>query len=633
MSANDYFEDEALGKAFDWRLVKRLLQYLKPYKWRVAINIVLLLVISNSMLAWPYVLKSLVTALKQPGVSADHIQASLVLLVEFFFGLILLRGFCEFLSNILISILGQRVMYDIRTQLFEHVQKMPLAFFDRNPVGRLMTRVTNDVETINEFLSSGVVTTFQDIFMLAGIAVWMSAFDLRLTLILCVSVVPIMVLATLWFKKNARTAYRAVRMRLAKINAFTNENVTGMKVVQLYNRQERNLSKFSELSKGYRNEWFHTIFYHAVYFPCIEILGTTAVAIIIGYGAYQYMFGAVSPEYLGTIIGLMAWTSMFFGPIRDLADKYNTMQSAMASSERVFRILDRPDEIKNPDNPLPLDNFAGKIEFRNVWFAYIEENWVLKDVSFVVEPGQKVAFVGATGAGKTSIISLILRFYDIQRGQILVDGKDIRDLDKYELRGKISLVLQDVFLFSGDIQGNIRLGEEKISDEKVERVAEYVNAARFINRLPQGYKSEVQERGATLSVGEKQLLSFARALAFDPKVLILDEATSNIDTATELLIQDAVEKLMKGRTSIVIAHRLSTIRKVDKIIVLHKGELQEEGTHDELLKKGGIYYRLYQLQYKDIENGNKRPLLEPETAAYKRVPPETENGERTWQSK
>ena len=628
----DYFEDEALGKAFDWRLVKRLLKYLRPYKWRVALNVFLLLLISNSMLAWPYMFKRIVDALTSASVADDVKCRTLYTLVGFFVGLVALRAVCEGISNVMINILGQRVMYDMRTQLFEHVQGLPLSFFDRNPVGRLMTRVTNDVEALNDFLSTGVVTTFQDIFMLAGILIWMCALSLHLTVILCISILPCIVLITLWFKTNARRAYRDIRMRLAKINAFTNENITGMKVVQLFNRQKRNLGKFRELGNAYRDGWFRAVFYHATYFPSMEILGTIAVGIIIVYGARQYLTGAATLTMLGTTVGFLGYTGMFFGPIRDLADKYNILQAAMASSERIFKILDRKDEIVNPAEPLPLENFEGSIEFRNVWFAYVDENWALKDVSFKVAPGRKVAFVGATGAGKTSIISLMCRFYDIQRGQILIDGKDIREIDKHELRRKIGLVLQDVFLFSGDIQNNIRLGEANITDERVEQAAEYVNAARFIKRLPRGYASEVQERGATLSTGERQLLSFARALAFDPKILILDEATSNIDTQTELLIQDAVEKLMRNRTSIVIAHRLSTIRRVDKIIVLHKGEIQEEGTHEELLKKGGIYCRLYQLQYKDMEiSNNKRPVSEAETAAYKRISPDTNNGERKWQ--
>lgn len=628
---SEFFDDEALGRAFDARLVRRLLRYLKPYRWQVALSAFLLLVLSNAMLAWPYVFKLIVNVLTNGALGAEAKSHSLTLLVMMFFGLICLRVVAEYASTLLINVIGQRVMYDMRTQLFSHIQGMPLKFFDRNPVGRLMTRVTNDVEALNEFLSTGVVTTFQDVFMLAGILIWMSASNLHLTLILCVAVVPFILGVTVWFKAKARRSYRAMRMKLAKINAYTNENVTGMQVAQLFNRQKRNLDRYRELNDDYRNEWFRAIFYHAVYFPVIEVLGTVAVAIIIWHSAGRFLSGLAEPAMLGTTIAFLGWSRMFFGPIRDLAEKYNIMQSAMASSERIFKILDRADEITNPSQPRPLADFRGEIEFRNVWFAYVDDVWVLKNISFTVRPGQKIAFVGATGAGKSSIINLICRFYDIQRGQILIDGVDIREIDKYELRGKIGLVLQDVFLFSGDIRGNIRLGEERITDEMVAQAAERVNAARFIRRLPQGYRSEVQERGATLSTGEKQLLSFARALAFDPAILVLDEATSNIDTQTELLIQDAVEKLMRGRTSLVIAHRLSTIRKVDKIIVLHKGELLEEGTHQELLEKGGIYHRLYQLQYRDTDmRGPKQPLIEPETAAYKRITPDTDNGERKW---
>jgi ABC-type multidrug transport system fused ATPase/permease subunit len=507
---------------------------------------------------------------------------------------------------------------------------MSLRFFDKNPVGRLITRVTNDVEALNQFISMGVATAFLDVLLLTGLLIWMFASSVKLSLMVVGIVVPLIVAVTWWFKSRSRKSYRAARKKLARINAFTNESITGMSVVQLFNRQEKNLGRFSKLSTDLRNEWFRAIFYHAIYFPSIEIFGGLAAGFIIYYGALKLSPGVVSGLTLGTVIAFLGWTFQFFGPIRDLAEKYNVMQAAMASSERIFKILDRAEEIPNPDQPLSLEPFKGRIEFQNVWFAYNDEEWVLKDVSFTVEPGEKVAFVGATGAGKTSIISLICRLYDIQRGRILIDGKDVREVDKHELRRKIGLVLQDVFLFSGDIRGNIRLGEDVITDEKVAQVAEHVNAAGFIKRLPDGYRAEVQERGSTLSVGERQLLSFARALAFDPAILILDEATSNIDTRTEILIQDAVEKLMKDRTSIVIAHRLSTIRKVDNIFVLHKGEIKEEGAHEQLLRNGGIYYRLYQLQYKDINGRTRRPVEEPAPTPIEPMLPDTDTGERRW---
>jgi ATP-binding cassette subfamily B protein len=592
----EYFEDETLGKAFDARLVKRLLGYLKPYRWRVVLAVFLLLIISASTLTWPYILKHVVEVLVSAEIAEAEQIRSVGILAAILAGLLLIQFTSEYLSALLVTILGQRIMYDIRMQVFSHLQRMSLRFFDRNPVGRLMTRVTNDVEALNQFISMGVVTTFQDFFMLAGIMIWMFAINAELALLLAVTVVPCIVGITIWFKTKSRKSYRAVRVKLGRINAYTNENITGMRVVHLFNRQDRNLAEFSNRSKDFRNEWFRAIFYHSIYFPGIETLATVGAGAIVIFGGSRILEGAIS---LGTVAAFLFWTGMFFRPIRDLAEKYNIMQSAMASSERIFKILDRPEEIVNAEKPLPLTPFNGKIEFKNVWFAYNDEDWVLKDVSFTVEPGQKIAFVGVTGAGKTSIINLICRFYDIQRGRILIDGKDIREIDKHELRRKIGLVLQDVFLFSGDIKGNICLGDDTIDDEKVARVAEHVNAARFVRRLPDGYDSEVQERGATFSVGERQLLSFARALAYDPAILILDEATSNIDTQTEILIQDAVEKLMKDRTSIVIAHRLSTIRKVDNIIVLHKGEIKEQGTHTKLLRQKGIYRRLYQLQYRN----------------------------------
>jgi len=626
----DYFEDEALGKAFDARLVGRLLTYLKPYKARVVLAVFLLAVVSGAPIGWTFVLKGIIDALVNPDLTEAARTHAIGLLAALFAGLLLIQFLAQYLSMLIVNILGQNVMYDMRMQIFSHLQRMSLRFFDRNPVGRLMTRVTNDVEAVNQFITMGVVTIFQDMFMLAGILIAMFVIHFSLALIMVATVLPCIICITLWFKIKSRDSYRAIRVKLARINAYTNENITGMNVVQLFNRQEENLRKYSGLSTDYRNEWFRAIFYHGIYFPSIEMLGTLAAAAIIIYSAWQYLGAAAIT--LGAVGAFLELIRKFHQPIRDLAEKYNLMQAAMASSERIFKILDRPEEIENAAKALPLTPFNGKIEFKNVWFAYNDEDWVLKDVSFTVQPGQKVAFVGATGAGKTSIINLICRFYDIQRGRILIDDKDIREVDKHELRRKIGLVLQDVFLFSGDIQGNIRLGEESITEEKVAQAAEHVNAARFIRRLPDGYNSEVQERGATLSVGEKQLLSFARALAFDPAILILDEATSNIDTQTEILIQDAVEKLMKNRTSFIIAHRLSTIRKVDNIIVLHKGEIKERGTHEELLRKREIYYRLYQLQYRDIDiGGAERPMAEPEPTVIDPPIPDADTGERTWQ--
>ncbi len=599
-----YFEDESLGKAFDLRLAKRLLSYLKPYIGKSVLAVFLLLLIANAQLATPYLLKSIVDTLENDALADDAKLSLFGIIALVFAGLVVLRFLAEYLSGVLISIVGQNVTYDLRVRVFSHIQKMSLKFFDRNPVGRLITRSTNDIEALNQFISVGVMTTVQDVFMLGGIVLWMTFTSPGLTGIVLAITVPGVLGASIWFRGKARRSYRSSRAILARINSFSNENITGINTVQLFSRQNRNAAKFSQLSGDFQNEWIRAIRYQSIYSPIIENVGYLAAGAVLLFGAWQIAPGAAQHISLGTTVAFFGWVTMLFNPIRDLAMKYDIMQSAMASSERVFKILNRPEEIVNPAEPQPLEGFAGRIEFQNVWFAYDDENWVLKNVSFTVEPGQKIAFVGATGAGKSSVINLICRFYDIQRGRILIDGKDIREIDKYELRRKIGLVLQDVFLFSGSIADNISLGNPEIPREKIRQTAEYVNAAGFIEKLPDGYDSEVQERGATLSVGERQLLSFARALTYDPKILILDEATSNIDTHTEILIQDAVKKLMAERTSIVIAHRLSTIRNVNKIIVMHKGEIHEQGTHEALLRRDGIYRKLHRLQYK-TEAGDK----------------------------
>jgi ATP-binding cassette subfamily B protein len=484
-------------------------------------------------------------------------------------------------------------MYDLRKQIFAHLQKLSVQFYDRNPVGRLMTRLTTDVDALNEMFTAGVIAIFGDVAMIFFIVIVMFLVNWRLALV-SFSILPLLIVLTTWFRLGARSSFREVRVRIARINAFLQEHITGMPVVQLFNREEKEMRRFNTINQAHRKANIDTIFYYAVFYPAVEIISALGIALIIWYGGGQVVRNAAS---LGTLFFFLQLLRYFYEPISDISEKYNILQSAMASSERTFRLLDEPVSIASPEKPVPIGRATGQIEFKNVWFAYNDEDWILKDVSFTVSPGERVAFVGHTGAGKTTITNLLMRFYDIQRGQILIDGINIRELDLAELRANFSIVLQDVFLFSGDIATNIRLGDRSITDDQLREAAAQVHADTFIRRLPEQYSSELRERGAGLSVGQKQLISFARALAFDPRVLILDEATSSIDTETELLIRDAVERLMEGRTSLVIAHRLSTIQSVDKIIVMHKGEIRETGTHQDLLAQRGLYWRLYQLQF------------------------------------
>ncbi|MFY9573565.1 MAG: ABC transporter ATP-binding protein, partial [Blastocatellia bacterium] len=494
---------------------------------------------------------------------------------------------------IVMQTMGQYIMYDLRKQIFAHLQKLAIQFYDRNPVGRLMTRLTTDVDALNEMFTAGVIAIFGDIAMIFYILIWMFEVNWQLALV-SFAILPLLAVLTTWFRLGARSSFREVRVRIARINAFLQEHITGMPVVQLFNREEKEMRKFDHINQAHRKANIDTIFYYAVFYPAVEIIGAVGIGLIIWYGGGQVIRGVAT---IGTLVAFIQLARSFYEPISDISEKYNILQSAMASSERIFKLLDEPVTIASPEKPVRIGRASGRIEFRNVWFAYKDEDWILKDVSFTVEPGERVAIVGHTGAGKTTITNLLLRFYDIQRGKILLDGVDIRDLDLEELRANFSIVLQDVFLFSGDIATNIRLGKQEILDPQLREAARQVHADQFIERLPDGYAAELRERGAGLSVGQKQLISFARALAFDPRVLILDEATSSIDTETELLIRDAVERLMEGRTSLVIAHRLSTIQSVDKIIVMHKGEIRETGTHQDLLAQRGVYWRLYQLQF------------------------------------
>ena len=482
-------------------------------------------------------------------------------------------------------------------EVFRHLQTLSLKFYDRNPIGRLITRVTNDVEVLNEMFSSGIVMVFSDVFTIAGIFYFMFSMNWKLALV-TLSVLPFLFYGTFLFRKKARETYRDVRIQIARINTFMQEHITGMLVDQIFNREKKSYTKFSDINAAHRDANIRSIFYYAVFYPGVDLIGAVAVGLIIWYAGRNALEGVVS---IGTVMAFVQFNEMFWRPIRDLSEKYNILQTAMASSERLFQLLDDKTVLNIPPKLIPLNHVRGDIEFRNVSFSYNPPEWVLKNISFSIKQGQTVAIVGHTGAGKTTIINLLCRFYDIQQGEILIDGINIQHVDPKDLRRHIAVVLQDVFLFSGDIQNNIHLGDETIPLERVKAAARLVGANRFIDALPNTYAAEVKERGATLSVGQKQLLSFARALAFNPRILVLDEATSSVDTETEQLIQHAIKKMLQGRTSIVIAHRLSTIQSADKIIVLHKGEIREMGNHQELLALNGIYRKLYELQYKDQE--------------------------------
>ncbi len=592
MSQDQKQDDEVLGKAYDARLMKRLLGYIRPYKKYVALAILLNIIVAALGPVRPFLTKIAVD---------DYIAHNnfngLLLIVGLLFASLLFQSGMQYLLTYYTQYLGQRTILDLRMQLFSHIQKLAARFFDKTPIGRIVTRVTNDIESLNELFSSGIIMVFSDVFIVIWILAFMFFLDWQLSLV-SLSVLPFLFYGTFLFRKRVRETYRDVRFHLARLNSYMQEHVTGMSIVQIFHKEKSEFKTFSEINKDHTKANIDSILYYAIFFPAVELLSTIAIGLIIWYGGGQIIQGHMT---LGVLFAFIQYTEMFFRPIRDLSEKYNIMQTAMASSERVFKMLDNDTIIKNPDNPESLPEIKGKIEFQNVVFGYNENEPVLKNISFTVEPGQTVALVGATGAGKTSIINILTRFYDISSGNILLDGKDIRSLDKRELRKNISIVLQDVFLFSGTIRSNISMNNPDITDEKIKEAAELVGASRFIELLPGKYDEPVKERGATLSVGQKQLISFARALAHDPKILILDEATSSVDTETEILIQDAINRLLSGRTAIVIAHRLSTVQNADKIIVLHKGEVRETGTHQELLSRKGIYYKLYQLQYKEQE--------------------------------
>jgi ATP-binding cassette, subfamily B, multidrug efflux pump len=659
-------EEEILGKAYDSRLMRRLLTYLRPYRWQVTVALVSIILKSFADVLGPYLMKVAVDRYLAPekGVASGlwswlspRPMTGIAQISSIYLGLLVLTFIFEFLQTYFMQWTGQKVMFDLRSQIFRHLQRMHVAFYDRNPVGRLVTRVTTDVDALNEMFTSGVVSIFEDMFVLAGILGIMLCMNWKLALI-TFAVLPFIVIATKIFRDRVRDSYRRIRTAIARINSYLQEHVSGMVVLQLFNRERKAYQRFSEINRSHMDAYKDAILAYATYYPVVDFFSAIAIACVIWYGGQDIIRGIVSKSVsiqfgnghfalhlvpvaasLGVLIAFTQYAQRFFRPIMDFSEKYNILQSAMAASERIFKLLDTPVDIVSPAVTKKMDG-PGRIEFDHVWFAYRESehaatdtssisgnhvetaasavrpaqsaaapdrdagsipDWVLRDVTFSIEPGETVAVVGHTGAGKTTLISLLLRFYDVQKGAVRIDGVDVKELDLAELRGRFGVVLQDPFLFTGTIGGNIRLGTERIRDEHVARAAEDVNLGDFIRGLPKGFDEEVRERGSTLSTGQKQLISFARALAHEPKILILDEATSSVDTETEFKVRDALARMVEGRTSLIIAHRLSTVQRADKIIVMHKGQVREMGTHQELLAQRGIYYKLYQLQYKDQE--------------------------------
>jgi len=647
-------EDEIIGKAYDGRLMRRLLGYLRPYKWHVVVALAAIILKSVADVLGPFLTKIAIDKYlaKSPNAHSwlgDHLSnaplTGIGQIGGLFVGLQLFIFALEFVQTYLMQWTGQKVMFDLRSQIFRHLQHMHVGFFDKNPVGRLVTRVTTDVDALNEMFTAGVVSIFEDVFVLTFILAIMLDMNWKLAL-LTFTVLPLIIYATKIFRDKVRDSYRRIRTAIARINSFLQEAVSGMLVLQLFNREKRAYNQFSDINASHMEAYKDAILAYSVYYPVVEILSSIAVASIIWFGGSGILRHTIastvalgfSREHfltvqvaqtvmsLGVLVAFMQYAQRFFRPIQDLSEKYNILQSAMAAGERVFKLLDTKVEITSPAVAKKAVG-PGRIEFDHVWFAYNapgtagvvaglragtgqspvttqtakEPDWVLRDVTFTLEPGETIAVVGHTGAGKTTLISLLMRFYDVQRGAIRIDGVDIREMNLDDLRGRFGVVLQDPFLFTGTIGGNIRLGTARIQDADVEQAAEDVNLADFIRTLPGGFNEEVRERGSTLSTGQKQLISFARALAHDPKILILDEATSSVDTETEFRVRDALSRMVEGRTSLIIAHRLSTIQRADKIIVMHKGQVREMGSHQQLLAQRGIYYKLYQLQYKDQE--------------------------------
>jgi ATP-binding cassette subfamily B protein len=591
-----YHEEEAMGKTYDFHITKRLFRYLKPYKLVVVCALVLTL-LSNVLFST----QAYFTKVAVDDFIAPKVTDGVWLFALLFFGVFLFRFIFGYVQEILLNIVGQKVMYDLRTEIFENLHRQEVAFYDQYPVGRTITRLTSDVDALNELFTSGVIDVLGDLVVIFAIIGWLFFIDWKLAIVSLVTI-PLLFICTNWFRKHARRGFDRVRTRNARLNAFLQEYISGAQTVQLFNAEKKAQSRFRVINDDYRNANIETIYYYAIFYPLVDFIGSVGIALVIFAFGYQHL-STVSAAGAAVSVGILAsfiqYSLQLFQPIRDLSDKFNVLQAAIVASHRIFILLDRDVEITSPEKPKRSGKAEGRIEFRNVWFAYKDEDWVMKDVSFTIEKGESVALVGHTGSGKTTVTNLLMRFYDIQKGHIFLDGVDIREWDLHDLRSNFAVVLQDVFLFSGTIGDNIRLGDKTISRDRVEWAAKEVHADEFIEILPDKYDALVKERGGGLSVGQKQLVSFARALAFDPTILILDEATSSIDTETEQFIQKAVDRVMDGRTSLVVAHRLSTVQQCDRILVFHHGELREGGTHNELLGKRGLYWRLFQLQYSE----------------------------------
>ena len=623
-------DDDVVGKAYDSRLMRRLLTYLRPYKLQTGLSAAAILLKAAADVAGPFLVKVAVDSYMshEPGHSRSwlgrHLSADPMTgirqLSALYLGALVLTFALEFLQTYLMQWTGQKVMFDLRSEIFRHLQRMQPGFFDRNPVGKLVTRVTSDVDALNEMFTSGVLAIFEDVFVLLFIVLIMLRMSWPLAL-LTLSVLPLILYATAVFRRHVRESYRRIRSAISRINSYMQEHVSGMQVVQLFNREERAYDDFASINLQHMDAFKDAILAYALYYPAVELLSSIAIALVIWRGGASVLHGVVT---LGVLIAFMQYAQRFFRPIMDLSEKYNILQAAMAASERIFNLIDTPSEIVAPATAIAGDG-SGRIEFRNVWFSYqtfsdeeqarfrgasagdlaarSDVEWILRDVSFVIEPGETAAIVGHTGAGKTTITALMMRFYDLQHGSVLIDGVDVRQQDLNSLRRRFGVVLQDPFLFTGTLATNIRLGSTWIDDDRMEQAADEVNVGDFIRSLPGGFNEPVTERGATLSTGQKQLISFARAMAHAPGILILDEATSSVDTDTEFRVRAALERMITGRTSVLIAHRLSTIQRADAILVMHKGQLREQGTHQQLLAERGLYWKLYELQYKDQELG------------------------------